>query len=546
MPLESFKKRFQKWEENVRDQGKRLRAESFQTLSQIPVESLYLPKNEFEEELPGEFPFTRGIQPTMYRGRLWTMRMYAGFATAEESNQRYKDLIAEGGTGLSVAFDLPTQMGLDSDDPRAIGEVGKAGVAIDSLEDMRTLFADIDLSQVSTSMTINSTAAILLAFYIVVAKEKGIAADQISGTIQNDILKEYIARGTYVFPIQPSMRLITDIFAYCHQHVPKWNTISISGYHIREAGSDAVQEVAYTLANGLSYVKAATNAGLDVNDFAPRLSFFFNAHNYFFEEVAKFRAARKLWATLMRERFQANDQACRLRFHTQTGGSTLTAQQIDNNVVRVAYQAMSAVLGGTQSLHTNGRDEALSLPTKDSVKLALRTQQVLALETGVADTIDPLAGSYFVENLTDTLYQKALEEIQKIDAMGGSVTAIESGYIQNQIQNTAFATQKAIEKEELKIVGVNCLKDKQDKPVELVKISQESEKIQKSKLKNFKDKRDNNRVVNSLNALETAAKNSNENLMPHIIAAAESLATLGEITATLKTVFGEYKETITI
>lgn len=395
-----FKNKFADWQKQIQNKGFKQRQAEFKTLSDIAVEALYDQQINTNYEMPGEFPYTRGVQPNMYRGKLWTMRLYAGFATAEESNARYRELIAKGGTGLSVAFDLPTQMGLDSDHPLAFGEVGKAGVAIDTVDDMRVLFEGIDLAQISTSMTINATAMILLAMYILVGEEKGVSSEKLSGTIQNDILKEYIARGTYIFPPEPSLRLITDIFAYCNQHVPKFNTISVSGYHMREAGSNAVQEVAFTLANGLSYVEAARKMGLNANDFLPRISFFFNAHNYFFEEIAKFRAARRLWAKLMRERFGASDESCRLRFHTQTGGSTLTAQQIDNNVVRVAYQALSAVLGGTQSLHTNGRDEALSLPTPESALLALRTQQILALETGVPDSIDPLAGSYFVEELT--------------------------------------------------------------------------------------------------------------------------------------------------
>lgn len=537
------------WRGLVEEKKLKDRKSQFKTLSDISVAPFHLPDAVDESchqenlNVPGAFPFTRGVQPTMYRGRLWTMRMYAGFGTAEESNERYKKLIAHGGTGLSVAFDLPTQMGLDSDDTRSRGEVGKAGVAIDSIEDMKTLFGGIDLSQVSTSMTINATAAILLALYIAVAEEQGVPSHKISGTIQNDILKEYAARGTYIYPPDASMRIITDIFAFCKDHVPKWNTISISGYHIREAGSTAVQEVAFTLANGLSYVQAALDVGLKVDDFAPRLSFFFNAHNYFFEEVAKFRAARRLWAKLMRERFGANDQSCMLRFHTQTGGSTLTAQQVDNNVVRVAYQAMSAVLGGTQSLHTNSRDEALALPTEDSARLALRTQQVLACETGVADSIDPLAGSYYVESLTDAIESRALEYIQKIDAMGGSVRAIENGYIQQEIQNSAYAYQRAVESKELIIVGVNEFQSREEGKPSLLKVNPALEKRQIQNLKKLKSDRDNASVARALADLKVSAKGKN-NLMPKILHAVKCRATLGEISSALRDVFGEYREKV--
>lgn len=524
--------------------------EEFKTLSNIPVAASYFPENpdaSFSNNLgiPGEFPFTRGVQPTMYRGRHWTMRQYAGFGTAEESNQRYRDLIAHGGTGLSVAFDLPTQMGLDSDDPRALGEVGKTGVAIDTLEDMKILLRDIDLSRISISMTINATAAILLAMTIAVAEEQGIQANKISGTIQNDLLKEYIARGTYIYPPQPSMRIITDVFAYCKDHVPKWNTISISGYHIREAGSTAVQEVAFTLANGLAYVEAALAAGLKVDDFAPRLSFFMNAHNYFFEEVAKFRAARRLWARLMREKFKANDRSCQFRFHTQTAGCTLTAQQIDNNVVRVAYQAMSAVLGGTQSLHTNSRDEALSLPTQESARLALRTQQVLAHETGVGDAIDPLAGSYYVESLTDEIEKRALAYIEKIAAMGGAVRAIEQGYQQAEIQNAAFQYQKDVEEKKLIIVGVNEFTTKDPVRDGLLKVKPEIEKKQVKRLGKIKSARDNSKVARARAALKKSAEGK-DNLMPPIINAVKCLTSLGEISNTLREVFGEYQENIVL
>lgn len=511
------------------------RKKQFTTLSDIPVAPLYGPGQ------PGEFPFTRGVQSTMYRSRLWTMRMYAGFGSAEESNQRYKKLIASGGTGLSVAFDLPTQMGLDSDDKRALGEVGKAGVAIDTLEDMDILFDGIDLTKVSTSMTINATASTLLALYIAVAEKRGLDVKVLSGTIQNDLLKEYAARGTYIYPAAASMRLITDIFAYCKDVVPKWNTISISGYHIREAGSTAVQEVAFTLANGLAYVQAAVNAGLKVDDFAPRLSFFFNAHNYFFEEVAKFRAARRLWATLMRERFGANDRSCQLRFHTQTGGCTLTAQQVDNNVVRVAYQALSAVLGGTQSLHTNSRDEALALPTETSARLALRTQQVLAHETGVADTVDPLAGSYYVESLTDEIEKRALEYITKIDALGGAVRAIETGYVQQEIQNAAYTYQKAIETKNLVIVGQNEFVIHNDEKPELLKVNEAIAKKQIERLGKFRNARDGKAHAQSITHLKTTVQGTG-NLMPPILEAVKVGATLGEISNVLREVFGEYRE----
>lgn len=521
----------------------------FKTLSSIEVDGLYTPKNpdeSYNETLgfPGQYPFTRGVQSTMYRGRFWTMRQYAGFGTAEESNKRYRDLIGNGGTGLSVAFDLPTQMGLDSDDAKSKGEVGKTGVAIDTLDDMETLMKGIDLSQVTTSMTINATAAVLLSFYIAVGEKNGVSSDKLGGTIQNDILKEYIARGTYIYPPQSSMRIITDIFSFCKDHVPKWNTISISGYHIREAGSSAVQEVAFTLANGLAYVKAAVDAGLKVDDFAPRLSFFFNSHNYFFEEVAKFRAARRLWAKLMKDRFKASDKSSQLRFHTQTAGCSLTAQQIDNNIVRVAYQAMSAVLGGTQSLHTNARDEALALPTDHSARVALRTQQVLAYETGVTDTIDPLAGSYYVESLTDRIEKEALDYIEKIDAMGGAVKAVENGFQQMSIQQSAFEYQRDIEQNNLIVVGVNKFQAKDDRLSEnLMKVNPELEIQQVARLKKIKETRDNLAVKNALDKLTLAAK-GNENLMPIILNAVKCYTSLGEISNTLKGVFGMYKENI--
>ncbi|MBF0493022.1 MAG: methylmalonyl-CoA mutase family protein [Deltaproteobacteria bacterium] len=522
----------------------------FENSSGIEVERLYLPEDEdpdYGEKLgfPGEFPFTRGVQPTMYRGRHWTMRMYAGFASAEESNQRYRYLIENGGTGLSVAFDLPTQMGYDSDSPRSRGEVGKSGVAIDSLEDMEILFKQIPLDKVSTSMTINSTASTLLALYMAVAEKQGVSFDKISGTVQNDLLKEYIARGTYIYPPEHSMRIITDLFAFCKSNVPKWNTISISGYHIREAGSTAVQEVAFTLANGLAYVKAALDKGLKVDDFASRLSFFFNSHNNFLEEVSKFRAARRLWARLMRERFKASDKSCMLRFHTQTGGSTLTAQQIDNNGVRVAFQALSAVFGGTQSLHTNGRDEALALPTEASATLALRTQQLIAYETGVTETIDPFAGSYAVEAMTDEIEKRALEYIERIDQLGGAVKAIEEGFQQREIQEAAYQYQKAIEEEKIIIVGVNKFQKKEAAMKDILRVNSEVETRQVERLKKLKANRDNLAVENARKKLTLAARTS-ENLMPHLLTAVRCYTSLGEISDTLREVFGVYRERIVI
>jgi methylmalonyl-CoA mutase N-terminal domain/subunit len=526
------------------------RQKQFGTLSGIEVERVYLPEHGDEvylEQLgfPGEFPFTRGVQPTLYRGKHWTMRMYSGFGDAETSNQRYRQLIARGGTGLSVAFDLPTQMGLDSDNPRAVGEVGKSGVAIDSVEDMEILFKDIPLDQVSTSMTINSTASILLCLYIAVAEKQGVSADKINGTVQNDLLKEYIARGTYIYPPKHSMRVITDLFAFCKDHVPRWNTISISGYHIREAGSTAVQEVAFTLANGLAYVKAAIDSGMEINDFAGRLSFFFNSHNNFLEEVAKFRAARRLWARLMRDRFKADDKGCMLRFHTQTGGSTLQAQQIDNNIVRVAYQAMAAVLGGTQSLHTNSKDEALALPTEASATTALRTQQVLAYETGIADTIDPLAGSYAVEALTDEIEERALAYIETIDRMGGAVAAIEEGFQQREIQEAAYQYQRAIEDQRLIIVGTNKFQMEEHPVKEILKVDPALETKQKERLKQLRQKRDNAAVARALAALKKAAEGT-DNVLPHILTAVKCLSTLGEISETLREVFGKYQEKIVL
>ena len=527
------------------------RKSSFRNSSDNELERCYTPDFEYpayQEELgfPGQFPYTRGVQPTMYRGRFWTMRQYAGFGNAAESNERYKYLLSAGQTGLSIAFDLPTQMGYDSDASMSRGEVGKVGVAIDSLADMEILFDGIPLDKVSTSMTINSTAAILLAMYIAVAEKQGVSADQISGTIQNDILKEYMARGTYIYPPKESMRIITDIFAYCKDFVPKWNTISISGYHIREAGSSAVQEVAFTLADGIAYVEAAIKAGLDVDQFAPRLAFFFNAHNDLFEEVAKFRAARRMWARIMRDRFQAKDPRSQmLRFHTQTAGCTLTAQQPDNNIMRVTLQALAAVMGGTQSLHTNSRDEALALPTEASVRIALRTQQVIAYESGVADSVDPLAGSFLIESLTDTIEEQALNYIQRIDALGGAVEAISRGFQQKEIQDSAYAYQRAIEKNEMIIVGVNKFTVEEGAPQGLLRVKEEVEINQKAALAKVKGERDNERVAATLKALEGAARGT-DNLMPFILDAVKSYASLGEIADVMRGVFGIHRETVVL
>ena len=504
-----------------------------------------LPKDaprDYMEKLgfPGEYPFTRGVQPTMYRGRFWTMRQYAGYATAEESNARYRYLLAQGQTGLSVAFDLPTQIGYDADDPMSAGEVGKVGVSISSLEDMETLFREIPLEKVSTSMTINAPAAILLAMYIAVAKKQGGDIRKLRGTIQNDILKEYIARGTYIFPPAPSMRLITDVFRFCRRETPRWNTISISGYHIREAGSTAVQEVAFTLANGIAYVQAALDAGLDVDDFAPQLSFFFNAHNHLLEEVAKYRAARRLWARIMRKRFGAKKpKSWRLRFHTQTAGSTLTAQQPENNVARVTLQALAAALGGTQSLHTNSMDEALWLPTERSVRVALRTQQIIAYESGIADSIDPLAGSYLVEYLTDEIEQRAEAYIAKIDEMGGALKAIERGYMQTEIQNAAYEAQKAIERGESIVVGVNKFQMEESLSLERLSVDPAIEEAQKRRLAALRKRRDNAKIASLRARLEKAAR-GDENLMPLFIECVENDMTLGEITGTLRGIWGEY------
>ena len=524
------------------------RKTDFETSSGIPIQRLHLPdsgqQGDYLDQLgfPGQYPFTRGVQPTMYRGRFWTMRQYAGFGTAAESNHRYKYLIEQGQTGLSVAFDLPTQIGYDADDPMALGEVGKVGVAISSLADMETLLAGIPLDKVSVSMTINAPASILLAMVIGVGKKQGVPQEQLRGTVQNDILKEYIARGTYIYPPRPSMRLITDLFRYCGQHVPKWNTISISGYHIREAGSTAAQEVAFTLADGMAYVRAALDAGLDIDSFARQLSFFFNAHNNFLEEIAKFRAARRLWARIMRERFGAkNPRSWSLRFHTQTGGSTLTAQQVENNIVRVTVQALSAVLGGTQSLHTNSMDEALSLPTEKAVQVALRTQQVLAYETGVADTVDPLAGSYFIEYLTDEIERRAEEYIDRIEAIGGAVKAVEEGYIQREIQNAAYRTQQAIEAGDEIVVGVNHFQVEEEPLADILRIDPASQEAQVERVRALRTTRDNRRVAELLGQIEIAARDPNAPLMPLFVEAVQAYATLGEISGVLRQVFGEYQ-----
>jgi methylmalonyl-CoA mutase N-terminal domain/subunit len=508
------------------------------TESGIEIKQVYTDCKPLNE-LPGEFPFTRGVQPDMYRSRLWTMRQYAGFSTAEESNKRYHFLLSQGTTGLSVAFDLPTQIGYDSEHDLAEGEVGKAGVAIDSIRDMELLFEGIKLENISTSMTINSTASILLALYIAIAKKQGSDLKKINGTIQNDLLKEYAARGTYIYPPKQSMRIITDIFEYCSKEVPKWNTISISGYHIREAGSTAVQELAFTLANGKAYVKAALEKGLDINVFGKRLSFFFNAHNNIFQEAAKFRAARRMWANIMKELGATDPKAMMLRFHTQTGGSTLSAQQPVNNIMRVTLQALSAVLGGTQSLHTNGYDEALSLPTEEAVRIALRTQQVIAHESGVTDTVDPLAGSYFVESLTNELEEKAFEYINRIDAMGGAVSAIEAGFMQNEIASASYDYQQSIEKKERIIVGVNQYKTEEPVFDKLFTVNDSVRLKQIENLKRLRSERDNEKTAKAIQNVEQTAKDGN-NLMPVIIEAVENNATLGEISDAMRRVFGEY------
>lgn len=522
------------------------------TSSKIPIDPLYTPTSldhadqERDVGYPGQFPFTRGIQPTMYRGRLWTMRQYAGMGDAEESNKRYKYLLANGTTGLSVAFDLPTQIGLDSDNPLAAGEVGKVGVAIDSLEDMERLFDGIDLTAISTSMTINATAAILLALYVAVARRTGANIRSLSGTVQNDVLKEYIARGTYIFPIQPAMRIVTDLFAWSNENLPEWNTISISGYHMREAGCTAVQEVAFTLANGIAYVKAALAGGLDVDKFGPRLSFFFNAHNNFLEEVAKFRAARRMWARIMREQFKAqNPRSWMLRFHAQTAGSTLTAQQPENNIARTALQGLAAVLGGTQSLHTNSYDEALALPTEQAARVALRTQQILAFESGVPQTVDPFAGSYYIESLTNEIEKRATEYLEKIAALGGMLRAIERGYIQQEIQNAAYEYQQQVDREQAVVVGVNRFVMEEENPISLQGINESLERNQIERLWALRQRRDSQECSASLMHVEDAAR-SGTNLMPIIIAAVEAYATVGEISDTLRNVFGEYKEAVVI
>ncbi len=545
-----------KWEKDVLEKAINKvpeRRESFRTSSDILLERVYAPSSDEDGYLdklgfPGTYPYTRGVQPTMYRSRFWTMRQYAGYATAEESNARYHLLLKQGARGLSVAFDLPTQIGYDPDDSMALGEVGKVGVSIASLRDMERLFEGIPLDKVSTSMTINAPATILLALYIAVAKRQGVNPDQLRGTVQNDILKEYIARGTYIFPPKPSMRLITDLFAYCADQVPKWNTISISGYHIREAGCTAVQEVAFTLANGIAYVQAAIDAGLDVNNFGQQLSFFFNAHNQFLEEVAKFRAARRLWATIMRERFGAtNPRAMAMRFHTQTGGSTLTAQQPENNIVRVTMQALSAVLGGTQSLHTNSMDEALALPSEHAVQVALRTQQIIAHESGVADTVDPLAGSYMVEALTDEIEARAVDYIRRIDEMGGAQVAIEEGFINLEINDAAYSYQQAIEEEDQIIVGLNAFHNEETAAgqIDLLRVDPAIERSRREQMAQLRAERDNSKVQELLGRIETTARTS-ENLMPWFIEAVEHDATLGEICRVLRDVFGEYQPNINI
>jgi methylmalonyl-CoA mutase, N-terminal domain len=528
------------------------RKPKFTTLSGLPVDRLYteesLPGWNPGEALsyPGEFPFTRGIYPTMYRGRFWTMRQYAGFGSAAESNKRYRYLLGKGQMGLSVAFDLPTQIGMDSDHPLALGEVGKVGVAIDSLEDMETLFDQIPLEKVSTSMTINATAAILLSLYVAVAKKQGASLQKLSGTIQNDILKEYIARGTYIYPVPHAMRIVTDIFAWCRDSLPKWNTISISGYHIREAGSTAVQEVAFTLGDGIAYIEAALRAGLAIDEFAPQLSFFFNAHNDLLEEIAKFRAARRLWAKIMRERFKAQDpRSLLLRFHAQTAGSALTAQQPENNIVRVAIQALAAILGGCQSLHTNSMDEALALPTEEAALIALRTQQIVANETGVANTIDPVAGSYAIEALTNQIEERAQEYLAKIDAMGGMIKAIEAGFVQSEIQRAAYDFQRSVETKDQIVVGVNDFVTSDDRTIPTLRMDTEIERNQVQRLQALRARRDASKTAAALAELDRRARTT-ENLLPAILAAVEALATVGEISDTLRRVYGEYHESVVI
>lgn len=536
---------YKRWLARLQQEGG-FRQES-RTPSGLSVDLVYGPwslAGSYEEKLglPGEYPFTRGIYPAMYRGKLWTMRQYAGFATAEASNRRYRYLLSQGQTGLSVAFDLPTQIGYDSDHPLAVGEVGRVGVAIDSLADMETLLDGIPLDQVSLSMTINATAAILLAMVLAVAKKQGVSWDKLSGTVQNDILKEYVARGTYRFPPRPSLRLVTDLMAFCHRHVPRWNTISISGYHMREAGATAVQEVAFTLANAREYVRQAMAAGLELDHFAPRLSFFFAAHNNFLEEVAKFRAARRLWARTMREEFGARDwRSWLLRFHTQTAGSTLTAQQPDNNVVRVTIQALAAVCGGTQSLHTNAKDEALALPTEEAARLALRTQQIIAYESGLAEVVDPLGGAYVVEAWTDRIEAEAAAYIERIEAMGGALAAIEQGFMQREIQEAAYRSQKEVESGEQVVVGVNRFLEEEPPPTKLFRVDEAAQQAQIQRLQQVRARRDAAQVARALQRLEAAAK-SNENVMGPILAAVEAYATVGEMAETLAGVFGEHRE----
>jgi len=551
---DSLANAFESWSKSVESKlGKNPeRKKDFLNTSGIPVHRLYTPVQTKDLDyltdvgFPGSYPFTRGVQPTMYRGRHWTMRQYAGFGNAEESNRRYKFLLEQGQTGLSVAFDLPTQIGYDSDHDMAMGEVGKVGVAISSLQDMETLFDGIPLDQVSTSMTINSPAAVLLAMYLAVAEKQGVSPEQLRGTIQNDILKEYSSRGTYIFPPKPSMRIVTDIFAFCSDKVPQWNSISISGYHIREAGSTAVQEIAFTLANGIAYVEAALQAGLNVDAFGPRISFFFNAHLDFFEEVAKYRAARRLWAKIMKERFKAKDpRSLMIRFHTQTAGCTLTAQQPKNNIVRVAFQALAAVLGGTQSLHTNSMDEALCLPSEEAVQIALRSQQIIAYETGVSDTVDPLGGSYYVEELTREIFSRAEAYIHKIDEMGGAAAANEKGSIQREIQASAYQYQREIERGERVVVGLNRFQVQEEKPKNLLRVDPALRLSQIEKLKKMKSRRDQRLVTEALSALKKAAEGK-DNLMEPILRAVKAYATLGEICDTLRQVFGEYRQVNTL
>ena len=550
----SLREQVQQWRETLVQKALSRfpeRKTDFQTSSEIPMQGVFMPydvSDNYAEHLglPGEYPFTRGVQPTMYRSRFWTMRQYAGFGTAEESNERYRFLLEKGQSGLSVAFDLPTQIGYDADDPMAMGEVGKVGVSISSIQDMETLFNQIPLDKVSVSMTINAPAMVLLAMVVVVGRRQGVSEKQLRGTVQNDILKEYIARGTYIYPPKPSMRLITDVFAYCKANIPRWNTISISGYHIREAGSTAVQEVAFTLANGIAYVEAAMQAGLDIDEFAPQLSFFFNAHNNFLEEVAKFRAARKLWADIMRNRFEAkNPKSWMLRFHTQTGGSTLTAQQPENNIARVTLQALAAVMGGTQSLHTNSMDEALALPTEKAAQIALRTQQIIAHETGVADTVDPLAGSYAIEYLTQQIVEQAQDYIDKIDSLGGALSAIEQGYINTEIQDASYRYQQAVEQQQEIVVGMNDFTVDEEIEPELLRVDPAIEQAQREHLTQLRANRDNDTVSALRERLANCAK-SDDNLMPLVIECVDNDVTLGEISHTLRKVFGEYRPSVTV